>query len=237
MGYPENYPGIKQGVRLVTERGETIQLTAVVDRVDDDGRIELGCLDAKRAAALRSDVPVTLEYFREGAVFKIHSAIVEVGPEPDPDDHKARRQVVVGPPREVEKIQRRRFTRAFVSVFVSFTKIDEPGAGFDITSKQGHQMATGWARQIEQAPHQAFTETLSGSGLRMRIDVPAKKGDFLYVQLELPDHPVNAVGEVVWLGTKPPQEVPGEAVGIDFKSISDSDRQAILEFVEGHKRR
>jgi hypothetical protein len=59
----------------------------------------------------------------------------------------------------------------------------------------------------------------------------------LFVQLELPDHPVNAVGEVVWLGTKPPQEVPGEAVGIDFKSISEEDRQAILDFVEGHKRR
>jgi hypothetical protein len=214
-----------------------VQLTAVVDRVDDDGRMELGCLDAKRAAALRPNLAVTLEYFREGAVFKIRTAVVEIGPAPDPSDVKARRQVIVGPPQNVNKIQRRRFTRAFVSVFVSFAKIDDPGDDFDITSKKGKKQAAKWAAELEGTPHQAFTETMSGSGLRMRIDVFAKKGDHLYVQLELPDHPVNAVGEVVWLGTKPPQEVPGEAVGIDFKSISEEDRQAILDFVEGHKRR
>jgi c-di-GMP-binding flagellar brake protein YcgR len=216
---------------VYTEGPGSLQLTAVVDGVDGDGRLELGCIDATRTAALRPGLVVYLEYFREGAVYKVRTSVEEVGPQPDPSHIKARRRVVVAPA-EVNKVQRRRFTRAYVSVYVAFTPVNDPGSDFDITSKKGKKQAAAWAEALESMSRSTFTETLSASGLRMRIDVPAEKGDFLYVQLDLPDHQVAAVGEVVWLGAKPPQEVPGEAVGIDFKSISDADRQAILDFVK-----
>ncbi|MFC1611012.1 PilZ domain-containing protein [Myxococcota bacterium] len=236
MGYPENYPRIKQGVRLITSGPEDVQVTAVVNSVDEDGNIELGCLDSARAAALRTNLAVVLEYFHGGAVFKMRSAIVAVGPLPDTEDIKARRNVVVSAPRELKKIQRRRFTRVIVSVVVNYIKID-PIDEIDFESRAGRKQADRWEKDLQAEGLQGFTETLSGSGLRMRTDPSAQKGDNLYLWIELPSETVEAVGDVVWMGTPLPQEVPGEAVGVDFKSLTEGGRLAILEFVEGYKRK
>ncbi len=237
MAYPQSYPGIKQGVRLLADAGRgVVQLTAVVDRVDDQGRLELGCLDAARSAELRTDLAVTLEYFREGAVYKMQTVILEADPAPSGSDPKVRRRVVVAPPRDTKKIQRRRFTRAIVSVFVRFIKVN-PEPDFALETRKGKKQLAAWAHEAETKGHQAFTETLSGSGLRMRSDVPLGKGDRLFLQIELATETIGVIGEVVWLGSRPPQEVPGEAVGVDFQLLSDEARQLILEFVEGQKRR
>ncbi|OGR11917.1 MAG: hypothetical protein A2341_19315 [Deltaproteobacteria bacterium RIFOXYB12_FULL_58_9] len=236
MGYPDNYPGIKQGVRLISETTgpEEVQVTAVVDRVDEDGRLELSCLNAAKAVHLRKDLAVILEYFREGAIYKMHTAVVDVGPESDVKDPKARRQVIVGPSRELQKIQRRRFSRVFTAIRVSFIKVDT--LDIDLTSRKGQKQAAKWAKEMELSGREGSTETLSGSGLRMRTDPDVTTGDYLYMQIELPSATVEAVGEVVWMGSRPPKEVPGEAVGVDFKSWSDETRLTILEFVEGQKR-
>jgi len=82
MADQQTFPAVKQGVHLVAEdKGmTTTQLTAVVEALAPDGQLDLGCMDANKAAALKQGMTVTLEYFREGIVYKLRAAIKELLP-------------------------------------------------------------------------------------------------------------------------------------------------------------
>ncbi len=230
----EGYPALKQGVRIVADSTSEgpLQLTGVVDAIGDNGELELRCLDAVKAAALESGTQVTLEYFRAGVVYKLDTQVEIVRPETATEGPEAYPRVVLEAAKAVKKIQRRRFPRALVAVPVTCVPVEIPD-DFDAESRQGRKLMTQWARALADSGYEASTETLSGSGLRMRTDAPVKNGDHLFVQIELPDEAVRAVGVIVWMGSGFPRESPGQALGLELMSLTDKNRAAILSFVEG----
>jgi c-di-GMP-binding flagellar brake protein YcgR len=233
---PENqsYPFVKQGVRLLTEgpAASGAQLTAVVDTVWPEGKIDLGLIDAGKASLLKPGMVVTLEYFREGIVYKLRAAIAEqLTPSTGP---RAFPRIRLGIPIEIKKIQRRRFPRALVGLDVHFIKI-EMSDDFDPSTKKSKKQLQTWGEEIAARGHAAVTETLSGSGLRMRTSGDAEKGEWVLMRIELPDAPFDLLGEVVWQGSSKPRESPGASIGVEFKYVADETRQAVLQFVAGQK--
>ena len=230
----KGYPVLKQGVRLLTEGpiGAGIQLTAVVDAVAPDGKLDLGIIDAAKAALLTLGSTVTLEYFREGIVYKLRAAINErLAPSTGP---RAFPRIRLGPALEVRKIQRRRFPRALVGLDVRFATVEVPD-DFDATTKKGQKQLAVWGGELGTRGQSAVTETLSGSGLRMRVIGTAKKGAWVLLRLELPEEAVDLLAEVVWEGASQPRESPGTSIGVEFKHVTDANRQAVLQFVAGQK--
>lgn len=234
MGPRADYPDVKQGVRIIADvpADLALQLTGVVDAVGDDGGLELRCLDEIKAASLAPRMQVTLEYFRGGAVFTLVAGVVSIEPGKAEEGPASYPQLVLEPPSDVKRIQRRRFRRALVAVPITAVPVELPSR-FDPDSDEGKRLVGQWARAVADSGYEGTSETLSGSGLRMRIDAPAKIGDHLFLQIELPDEPVRAVGEVVWAGSGAPLEAPGQALGLELKTLGEEERAAILAFVEG----
>ena len=234
MSQNQSYPFVKQGVRLLTEgpAASGVQLTAVVETVWPEGKIDLGLIDASKASLLNPGMIITLEYFREGIVYKLRAAIAErLTPGSGP---RAFPRIRVGVPIEIKKIQRRRFPRALVGLDVHFVQVEMPD-DFDPSTKKSKKQLVTWGEEITARGYAAVTETVSGSGLRMRATGKAEKGEWLLVRVELPDAPVELLGEVVWQGASTPRESPGASIGIEFKHVADETRQAVLQFVAGQK--
>ncbi|MBI5510217.1 MAG: PilZ domain-containing protein [Deltaproteobacteria bacterium] len=233
---PQNsgYPFVKQGVRVLLEGAAVggAQLTAVIDAAASDGKLDLAVIDPAKAALLKPGMTITLEYFREGIVYKLRAPVAEpLGPASGP---KAYPRVRLGVPLEVKKIQRRRFPRALVGLDVRFDRVEIP-EDFDAVSKKAKKQMMTWAEALATKGATAVTETVSGSGLRMRTTLEVAKGEMVFLRLELPDAGINLLGEVVWQGASTPRESPGVSIGVEFKHLVDEGRQAILQFVAGQK--
>ncbi len=234
MSVDAGFPNLKQGVRLMTEgsAAQSIQVTAVVDAIGVGGSVDLGIVDAKLAVHLQPGVVVTLEYYREGIVYKLKAQVAEtLSPS---SGLRAFPRIRLAPPIEVKKIQRRRFPRALVALDVAFVKLALP-AGADIKGFEATPAFAAATQDLSVNAATAVTETLSGSGLRMRTTAPTTKGEFVVLRLELPEGPVEMLGEVVWQGTSKPRESPGMSVGIAFKNPAGHAAQAVLQFVGGQK--
>jgi Tfp pilus assembly protein PilZ len=228
------YPNVKQGVRIAADGpGEAaLQLTGVVDAIGDDGGLELRCLDEIEATRLEPGMLVTLEYFRGGTVFRLVAPVVLVEPGTTEDGPASYPRLALGAPSDVTRIQRRRYKRALVAVPVTLVPVELPSA-FDPGARASDKLLTQWARAVADSGYEGTSETLSGSGLRMRVDAPVRIGDTVFLQIELPDGPVRVVGEVVWAGSGYPLEAPGQALGLELTTLTDEQRSAILAFVEG----
>jgi c-di-GMP-binding flagellar brake protein YcgR len=234
MTASQGYPFVKQGVRLLTEGpavGAT-QLTAVVETVWETGKIDLGLIDASKAALLKPGMIVTLEYFREGIVYKLRAAIAEqLTPSTGP---RAFPRIRLGVPIEVKKIQRRRFPRALVGLDIKFVVVELPD-DFDPATRKSKKQVAVWSEAITERGMTGVTETVSGSGVRMRTTGDAEKGQWVLLRVDLPEAPVELLGEIVWQSTSKPRESPGVSIGVEFKHMSDEARQAMLQFVAGQK--
>jgi c-di-GMP-binding flagellar brake protein YcgR len=234
MAPRDEYPNVRQGVRIAAEApGEPVlQLTGVLEAVRDQGGLELRCLDELRVRRLAPGTQVTLEYFRGGVIVRLVAEVERVEPGTGSEGTASYPRVVVAPPSDVQTIQRRRYKRALVALPVTLVPVELPST-FDPDSRTSKELLTRWARAIADSGYEGTTETLSGSGLRMRVDAPTELGQAVFVQIELPDEPVRVVSEVVWAGSGYPLEAPGKALGLEFKNLTDKQRAAILAFVEG----
>lgn len=86
--------------------------------------------------------------------------------------------------------------------------------------------------------HEAVTVNISGGGVCFRTDLALAKGDFVAVEMQMPEFttPVVAMGRVAWTGAeKPPCEV-----GVEFWWVGwgdDSAQRAIGDYIKSELRR
>ncbi len=225
----DGYPALKQGVRLAADARapHTTQLTAVVEAVSAEGALSLRCLDASKVGELTGGDLVTLEYFRHGSVYKLRSTVAQI------EANAAGVRIDLAVPRDLKKVQRRSFPRAMVSVPLAFVAVDVPDK-FDGASWSGRRTMAQWVKELAVRGYKGVTETLSGSGLRLRTPGRVSRGEHLLIVLEIPEHALQLVGKVVWLKSgAPPQEAPGEVAGIEFIGVTQKERDVILQFVGG----
>jgi hypothetical protein len=82
----------------------------------------------------------------------------------------------------------------------------------------------------------AVTVNISGGGISFRSDEPARLGDFLAIEMTMPEFssPVVALGRVARVGGPPPCEV-----GVEFWWVGwgdDSAQRAIADFIKSELR-
>lgn len=232
MKTPDHYPAVNQGVRILCAvRNKSVQLTGIVREISSQGDLMIDCMDQGQGDVLAAKRSVILEYFRSGIVYKMHSAIAEAGQiATDGKTARAHRVVRIAAPDQIQKIQRRRFPRVLVAVPVDFMKVDLP-PGFDATAKKGKRLMGRWSEELDSQACAAQTEALSASGVRMRSEGMVEKGDALLLRLHLPGESLLLLGNVVWLASQAPREMPGHSIGVDFVGMHDDERKKLLDFV------
>lgn len=88
------------------------------------------------------------------------------------------------------------------------------------------------------AGHEAMTVNISGGGVCFRTELALAKGDFVAVEMSMPEFttPVVAMGRVAWVGAATP---PCE-VGVEFWWVGwgdDSAQRAIGDWIKSELRR
>jgi hypothetical protein len=113
----EGFPAIEQRVRLIIEASgaRAVQLPVTVKAHGEDGRIRVRVNARTPGAEIAPGIPVTLEYVKGGAVYRLKASIART--------EEAEVTLAV---EDVRKIQRRRHTRLYVSMPVEFS-IGAPG--------------------------------------------------------------------------------------------------------------
>ena len=83
-------------------------------------------------------------------------------------------------------------------------------------------------------PEEGFTANVSAGGMFVQLRDPKPVGTRLRFWLTLPDQeqPASGYGEVVWIRVRRPAQGGSSGVGIEFRYLSDQDRERIISEVD-----
>ncbi len=115
------------------------------------------------SALLREDVAVTVAITREDAVYQFHSQVRRLS-------NHVKRQLILTPPRRMERVQRRLFVRVEMSREISWAKIS-PGINWN-------------AFEAQLKWHRTRTADISGGGVQIKIDEFLDNGELCILKLE-----------------------------------------------------
>lgn len=84
-----------------------------------------------------------------------------------------------------------------------------------------------------QKPSPSLVKNISGGGVRIFVKEEVRCGDLLDLQIEIPhlEHPIHALGEVVWYHSLKEKDRQVNEAGIRFRDIHPKDLHRIFEYV------
>ncbi|MGM0437065.1 MAG: flagellar brake protein [Bacillota bacterium] len=178
-----------------------------IDEVNEEDIKVLAPYRNGEIVPLRVGTEVNIFFTGKDAAYKFNSEILD----------RIKDQVkllVITPPEEIVRIQRRDYFRLDVKKDAKYRKLDE-----DLES-EGDFIET-------------QTVDLSGGGVRLVNESELEEGDFIELMIELP-----GIEEVVIIGeVKQEYNLPnGEAVGVEFKDISRQARDEIIGWLFDYQR-
>ncbi|MEK7382837.1 MAG: PilZ domain-containing protein [Elusimicrobiota bacterium] len=220
------YPKLKQGVRLSVEGASTqLRATTTVHEIGDDGAIILRLPPHVESSKLVPGDRAALEYFREDAAYQLTSEIDAI----EPADAFA--LLHLRRPSRIKKVQKRRFPRLRVQLPMHWMRI-ELGAQFEQDAALRQRHLDVWAKQVHKQGESGRSEAISGSGMRLALGEHLREGEAIYVELELGELRLRQAGLVTWAGRSEAGTDLAFAAGLEFVSITDSERDDILALVD-----
>ncbi|MGM0409724.1 MAG: flagellar brake protein [Bacillota bacterium] len=163
----------------------------------------------KRGEIIPVHIGTNLNIFFTGkdAAYTFHSQVI--------DRLKEKvRLLVITPPEEINRIQRRDFFRLDVKKDAKYRKVNE-----------------------ELEPEEEYLETstidLSAGGVRLALESELAKGDLIEIIIDIPVLEEEIIGEVRQIYSLK----NGKAAGIEFKGISQHTRDSIMSWLFDYQRK
>lgn len=129
--------------------------------------------------------------------------------------------ILLEPPNEISKIQRRRFFRIDILSKIKLMKVNT-----DISEKEFNDLC---ANADENSFTEAIMTDLSGGGLRIKTELTVKVGEMFIIRLPISDFDVNIPCYCV----RAFKEVDSKqyACGFSFYNINDRVREKIIAYI------
>lgn len=183
-----------------------------IDEVNEENVKILAPYRNGEIVPLREGTEVNIFFTGNDAAYKFNSEIIE----------RIKEQVkllVITPPEDIVRIQRRDYFRLDVKKDAKYRKLDDYELGDKIDCNKDF---------IESQ-----TIDLSGGGVRLVNESDLEEGDFIELMIDL-----SGIKEVTILGeVKQEYSLPnGEAVGVEFKDISRQARDEIIGWLFDYQR-
>lgn len=231
MTNARRYPRVAQAVYLTLEdrNGAFHEARTVVEDITRDGSIVLAVpVEHEGFRAVRPGMALMLEYNTEKALYRTTTLV------------RARQVrngidlMVVDPPEELERVQRRWHVRLPVSLLVRFGIFDSiSGNG----NRKEEKFTANWTSNGHLV-YTARTEDVSGGGMLMVTAAPVAEGQEIFLELRLPEQTMRLAGQVVRVTPVDGEEDQGNRLmAVEFVGIQERERDAIVRFIFSEQRR
>ena len=184
-----------------------------IDEVNEENVKILAPYRNGEIVPLRVGTEMNIFFTGENAAYKFHSEVLE----------RIEEQVkllVITPPEDIVRIQRRDYFRLDVKKDAKYRKLDDDYELGDEYESEGDFI-------------ESQTIDLSGGGVRLVNESGLEEGDFIELMIDL-----SGIEDVVILGeVKQEYDLPnGEAVGVEFQDITRQARDEIIGWLFDYQR-
>ncbi len=214
MGALGRLPNEDQGITAVTVReGRASVLSGRILVAKDRGIVAR--FDADGGGVPERGQIVTLLYAGAERILRLRTRVSEIidGDGPKGAD---KFKLLLEPEGVVTEGERREFLRSETPVDIRAERV-----GADATDVVGRTVSTPWERQVAD---------LSGSGVSFLSDIPADRGDLLFVQLVLATTAspvVNCIAEVI----RAQPEEGRIRLAVHYRTVDERDRDVLINHV------
>ncbi len=231
------YPAIDQKVTLIINRGglQPFKMEGVVHLITSEGKIELFLLQEGTNELIKEGISINMEFFVEGSYCKSQSLIEDFFLSWGPEGGKQVPHLVLSPPCNIEKIQRRKFFRLTIDLPLRFIPVSFP-AEFEENVIQRKQAMAGWHSQLNHQAYSAHTVDFSGAGLMMISEFALSEGDEIFLAIDVPGLFLEAAARVV-RSYSFESGVKKFRVGVRFVGLDKNVQDQIISFIFREERR
>ncbi len=172
--------------------------------------------------------PMTLEFLRQNSIYHLETHIEFVFAKASDAEHAT---LLLGPPSEVRRIQRREYFRLAIDILVRFTNVTLP-KGYKEDAGIRRSTIAAWIKDDKLSLHKARSFDLSGGGIGLTTTVDLKLNDIVFVEFLLEEH-VYRVAARVALCLKHGQAL--NHVGLEFIGLTPTEQDEIIRYVFRHQ--
>ena len=236
------YPTKDQKVTLFINREglQPFKIEAVVHLITAEGKIELFLLQEEEGTdeLIKEGISVNMEFFEKANYYKsqlfIEDFFLSWGPEGD----KQVPHLVLSPPCNIEKVERRKFFRLPIDLTFRFIPVSFP-EGFEKNILQRKQVVAGWHSQLNHQAYSAHAHSVdfSGGGLMMISEFAVSEGDEIFLAIDVPGLSLEVAARVVRSYSFESGDKKVQQVGVQFVGLDENEQDKIISFIFREQRR
>jgi len=232
------YPAIDQKVTLIINgRGlQPFKMEAVVHLITSEGKIELFLFQEGTNELIKKGTSINMKFFVKGSYYKSQSFIEDFFLSWIPEGGKQIPHLVLSPPCNIKKIQRRRHFRLSIELPFRFIPVSFP-AKFEKNVIQRKQAMAGWHSQLNHQAYSAHTVNFSGGGFMMISEFAVSEGDEIFLAIDVPGLSLEATAIVVRSYSFKSGDKKTQRGGVRFVGLDENVQDQIISFIFREERR
>lgn len=172
--------------------------------------------------------PMTLEFLRQNSIYHLETHIEFVFAKASDAEHVT---LMLGPPSEVRRIQRREYYRLAIDILVRFASVTLP-KGFKEDAGIRRSTIAAWIKDEKITLAKARSFDLSGGGLGITTSADLKVNENVFVEFLLEER-VYRVAARVALSLKHGPAL--NHVGLEFIGLAPAEQDEIIRYVFRHQ--
>ena len=232
------FPAIDQRVTLIIYREglQPLKIEAVVYLITPEGKIKVFVLQESMNALIQERISIDMQFFDEKSYYKTQSFIEDFFLSPSPEGGKQVLHLVLSPPCNIEKIERRKLFRLSSDFSFRFMPVSFPGE-FEENVLQRKQAMAEWHSQLNNQAHLAHSVDFSAGGLMMVSEFAVSEGDEIFLAIDIPSLSLEVAARVVWFYSFKSDDKKVQQAGVQFVGLDENKRDQIIRFIYGEQRR
>lgn len=232
------YPTIDQKITLIINREglQPFKEWAAVHLITSEGKIEVFFLREGTNGLLKEGTSVNMEFFQKGSYYKSQSFIEDVFLSSGHAGGKQVTYLVLSPPFNIEKIQRRKLFRLSIELPFRFMPVSFP-VEFEENDLQRKQAMARWHSQLNHQAYLAHSVDFSGGGLMMISEFAVSVGDEIFLAIDVPGLSLEAPARVVRAYSFESGDKKAQRGGVQFVGLDENVQDQIISFIFREERR
>lgn len=224
-------PGLILEAYAPPKAGNKMHFKALVESVTASGRTRLRVPRQFDVSDLKPEMTLMLEYNHEDAHFLMQAKIEAV--RPGGPSNKATPEpafVVLHPPEQMSRIQRRKFFRYPLELKLAFLKVDLP-RGFLHEFKTRETALAAWAKIPPDRFINSHTNDIGAGGLNLLSNVELNKGEHLYLEIKVKGLALKVASKVMRVRPSQAGDEYAYHIGVEFIGLNESQQSEIVKFI------
>lgn len=232
------YPATDQRVTLIINREglQPFKMKAVVHLITSEGKIELFLFQEGTNELIKEGISINMEFFKKGSYYRSQTSIEDFFLSWGPEGGKQVPHLVLSPPCNIEKIQRRKFFRLTIDLPFRFMPVSFP-AEFEKNVLQRKQAMATWHSQLNHQAYLAHSVDFSGAGLMMISEFALSDRDEIFLAIHVPGLSLEVAAIVVRSYSFESYDKKLQQKAVRFVGLDENEQDQIITFICREQRR